>query len=232
MKYGRYARVSFTHGVLSIHISSWALSGASHEIGLEGAPFLFPCAGSGRALLWWRRGKRRKGDLMADEKAILFSDVLNELVQFLNQFKEPTFKKEELERMGIVTDLRNLPCTFNLSFSDHSKIKRISSEMKHVLKSRTTTCRENETHITDEEYLPYVEVGVEAQVSTKSGWKDFFKAIGALTGIACTVFILIKLLGWLTVQRAVVEGGLTTRFSMGTNVLYSVETQYDRKVLK
>ena len=55
MKYGRYARVSFTHGVLSIHISSWALSGASHEIGLEGAPFLFPCGGNGRALLWWRR---------------------------------------------------------------------------------------------------------------------------------------------------------------------------------
>lgn len=169
---------------------------------------------------------------MADEKAILFSDVLNELVQFLNQFKEPTFKKEELERMGIVTDLRNLPCTFNLSFSDHSKIKRVSSEMKHVLKSRTTTCRENETRITDEKYLPYVEVGVEAQVSMKSGWKDFFKVIGALTCIVCTVFTLIKLLGWLTVQRSVVESGLTTRFSMGTNVLYSVETQYDRKVLK
>ena len=170
-----------------------------------------------------------------DEK-VSFSDVLKEIVLFLNQFNEPILDKALLEQKGITADLQNLPCTFNLVLKKGGETTRIQSCMKHILAERVTTSQGTESNRIDEKYLNYVEVGVEHEVEVEKawhdGWSDIFKIIGGLTVSLCIVFILLRLLGWLTPQIPGKEESMTTRFSVGSNVVYSVEALQSTKGLK
>lgn len=169
---------------------------------------------------------------MSDEKSILFSDALKEVVECLNQFKTPTLDKAQLEQKGITTDLQNLPCTFNLVLKNKKETTRIQSCMKHILTERITTDQGNGSSRTDEKYLTYVEVGIEheAEKPRFAGWSDYFKIVGVLTVVLCIAFIV--LLGWLALQRSVREERVATRFSVGSNVVYSVEALQSTKGLK
>lgn len=163
---------------------------------------------------------------MGDEKSLSFSDVLKEVVECLNQFKTPTLDKAPLEQKGITTDLQNLPCTFNLVLKNKKETTRIQSCMKHILTERITTDQGR----TDEKYLTYVEVGIEHE--DEKSWCDglsyFFKIDGRLIVVVlCIAFIV--LLGWLALQRSVREERVATRFSVGSNVVYSVEALQSTK---
>lgn len=167
---------------------------------------------------------------MSDEKSLSFSDVLKEVVECLNQFKTPTLDKALLEQKGITTDLQNLPCTFNLVLKNKKETTRIQSCMKHILTERITTDQGR----TDEKYLTYVEVGIEheAEKPRFAGWSDYFKIVGVLTVVLCIAFTLFHLLGWLALQRSVREERVTARFSVGSDVVYSVQALQSTKGLK
>lgn len=166
---------------------------------------------------------------MSDEKSLSFSDVLKEVVECLIQFKTPTLDKALLEQKDITTDLQNLPCTFNIVLKNKKETTRIQSCMKHILTERITTDQGR----TDEKYLTYVEVGIEHEdeKSLCDGLSYFFKIVGRLIVVVlCIVFIV--LLGWLALQRSVREERVETRFSVGSNVVYSVEALQSTKGLK
>lgn len=165
---------------------------------------------------------------------VSFSDVLKEVVECLNQFKEPTLDKALLEQKGITSDLQNLPCTFNLVLKKGNKTTRIQSCMKHILTERITTSQETASNRTDEKYLNYVEVGIEHEVdeTCRGVCSGIFKIIGGLTVLLCIVFTLSILLDWLALQRSVREESMTMRFSLGSNVVYSVEALQSTKGLK
>lgn len=170
---------------------------------------------------------------MSDEKSLSFSDVLKAVVECLNQFKTPTLDKALLEQKGITTDLQNLPCTFNLVQKNKKETTRIQSCMKHILTERITTDQGNGSNRTDEKYLTYVEVGIEHEdeKSRFAGLSDFFKIVGRLIVVVlCIAFIV--LLGWLALQRSVREERVATRFSVGSNVVYSVEALQSTKGLR
>lgn len=171
---------------------------------------------------------------MSDEKSLSFSDVLKEIVECLNQFKTPTLDKALLEQKGITTDLQNLPCTFNLVLKNKKKTTRIQSCMKHILTERITTDQGNVTNRTDEKYLTYVEVGIEHEVEKPfcAGWADILKIVGGTIIFLCIIFTLFHLLGWLALQRSVKEERVATRFSVGSNVVYSLEALQSTKGLK
>lgn len=164
---------------------------------------------------------------MSDEKSLSFSDVLKEVVECLNQFKTPTLDKELLEQKGITTDLQNLPCTFNLVLKNKKETTRVQSCLKHILTERITTDQGNGSNRTDEKYLTYVEVGIEhvAEKPWYAGWSDFFKIVGGLS-------VVVLCIGWLALQRSVREERVATRFSVGSNVVYSVEALQSTKGLK
>lgn len=168
---------------------------------------------------------------MSDEKSPSFSDVLKEVVECLNQFKTPTLDKALLEQKGITTDLQNLPCTFNLVLKNKKETTRIQSCMKHILTERITTDQGR----TDEKYLTYVEVGIEHEDEKPwcDGWSYFFKIVGRLIVVVlCIAFVLSYFLGWLALQRLVREERVATRFSVGSNVVYSVEALQSTKGLR
>ena len=201
-----------------------ALSGAFGEIGILGVRrSIFPAP---RAAAPCKGGVGEKESvLMSDEKSLSFSDVLKEVVECLNQFKTPTLDKALLEQKGITTDLQNLPCTFNLVLKNKKETTRIQSCMKHILTERITTNQGNASNRIDEKYLTYVEVGIEHED------EKFFKIVGRLIVVVlCIAFIV--LLGWLALQRLVREERVATRFSVGSNVVYSVEALQSTKGLK
>lgn len=162
---------------------------------------------------------------------VLFSDVLKEVVECLNQFKEPTLDKALLEQKGITTDLQNLPCTFNLVLKKGKETTRIQSCMKHILAERIMTSQGTESNRVDEKYLTYVEVGIEHDV--EKAWydvgADILKIVGGLTVVLCVGFTLFYLLGWRMPQTPVKEERVATRFSVGSNVVYSVEALQSTK---
>ena len=164
---------------------------------------------------------------MGDKKSLSFSDVLKEVVECLNQFKTPTLDKAPLEQKGITTDLQNLPCTFNLVLKNKKETTRVQSCMKHILTERITTDQGR----TDEKYLTYVEVGIEHEDEKAwyDGWLDILAVIGWLTVVLCIAFTLFHLLGWLALQRSVREERVATRFSVGSNVVYSLEALQSTK---
>lgn len=171
--------------------------------------------------------------VLMDEK-VSFSDVLKEVVLFLNQFKESILDKALLEQKGITTDLQNLPCTFNLVLKKGGETTRIQSCMQHILTERITTSQGPESNRTDEKYLNYVEVGVEHEVEKvcRGVWSDILKIIGGLTVFLCIAITLLCLLGRLAPQILGREESMTTRVSVGSNVVYSVEALQSTKGLK
>ena len=164
---------------------------------------------------------------------IPFSNFLEEIIASLNQLKEPSFAKGELEEKGITSSFQNLPCTFNISLTKRSVLGTTTtcmrSELQHILTEKTMNVNEKATN---EKYLTYVKVGIDHNKS--SSMSVFLES--RIVRLFCVILIVLLILGGslcvvqlFTRQKNRVEMKSVLQSFDGTNLIQKCEIGIKQK---
>lgn len=164
---------------------------------------------------------------------IPFSKFLEEIIASLNQLKEPSFAKGELEEKGITSSFQNLPCTFRISLTRRSALGTtttcVCSELQHILTERIMKVNEKTTN---EKYLTYVKVGIDHNKS--SSMSVFWGS--RIVRLLCVILIVLLTLGGslcvvrlFTRQKNRVEMKSVLQSFDGTNLIQKCEIGIKQK---
>lgn len=164
-------------------------------------------------------------------KNIPFSKFLEGIVASLNQLKEPSFAKGDLEEKGITSSFQNLPCTFNISLTRRSALGTTTtcmrSELQHILTEKTMSEK-----ATNEKYLTYVKVGID---HNESFLMNVFLE-SRIVRLFCVILIVLLILGGslcvvqlFTRQKNRVEMKSVLQSFDGTNLIQKCEIGIKQK---
>lgn len=168
------------------------------------------------------------------EDGITFSKLLEGVVSSLNQFKEPLFTKKELEKKGITSLFRNLPCTLNIRLETNDALETvvtsIRSELKHT-RVETSTPESGDASRTEPKYLTYVEVGIEHSKTSlgKAFWES--RLVRSLSIIAMVLVLLFGVFGvvkYMAGKSLRTETKTVVQHFDGTNLSQKIEIGTDR----